>query len=122
MFERSKHFGMKTVGFLSVGIIVSFVMSLIAGYVQDNSPAQYNVMGVTMPPWFYFVLALNAVVFLFGMGNGLIAIYSVFLESGAVRLNKDDELPEVEQSPVVFTDEAEHAPVPVYDPQLALTR
>ena len=125
MFAHSKRFVVRAVTLFSVGIIVSFIMSAIAGYVQDNTPAQYNVMGVTMPPLFYFVLAINAVVFLFGFGNAIAGAVMFFVESGAVHLDRKGELePVVEQETVTFTAEETPAynPDVVYDPQLALTR
>ena len=123
MFTRTKRFGIRMITLVSIGVIVSFILSIIAAYVQDNNPVQYNVMGITMPPWFYFVLALNAVVFIFGGGNGVFAAYSFLLESGALKFNRSEnsDISEVEQEAVPF-ESADEDTAPVYDPQLALTR
>jgi len=126
MFTKSKHYGMNSLGLISVGIIVSFVMSIVVGYAQDNSPAQYNVTGVTMPVWFYLILAVNAVVLLFGVGNALLAIIAVVQESGAAKIeSKNVASMERESEPVEFDvvqEDLHHEESMVYDPQRALER
>lgn len=116
MFARTKSHGFKAATAIMVGIIASFIMSGVAGALQNTQ--SYNVMGVTMPFWFYLVLAGIAVLFIVGAGQALAAIYAFYRESGAGDDSLDPEPIRPNQA-VTFDDEAD-AESEVYDPQKAL--
>ena len=122
--NRTKRHAFHAITIFCISFILSFVLSCIAGWIQDNSPLTYNVMGITLPGWFYPILAVNAVLYIVAGGKFIMAIAMAALESGAIRsahshaaeVISDNDYNGTEVNQPTFTD------AQTYDPAMALQR
>lgn len=85
MFARSKKAGLSAAKVMGFGLVMAFILTWVASAMQENGIAQYNVMGVTMPPWFYGLLVINSIVFLVGSYKVIIAFLAIMGETGAFK-------------------------------------
>jgi hypothetical protein len=126
MFTKTKSHVAKAIGGLAIGIIFAFILSLMVG-MQDTT--HYNVMGITMPWWFYPLCALDSLPFIYGGFHALLTVVSAWVES-RVHADREYNGAEVEPQRVQFevSDLADEdiydssIEPDVYDPQKALQR